>query len=138
MRRKAYLLTRLSEPEDTALDGASRVMTDRRGSPVTRADITREALAMYCRANELDWPCLAGAPEVTSANEPPQMERVSTRTRQGLVMTLRPEAKHHYRTDGPRQVYVGSEVQSDAEDIMLRLGYGNRDFWLSRGALLLL
>lgn len=50
-------LGRLTEAQDSALDYAAQEMSRRRGTPVSRADITREALADYVRKEGLPWPC---------------------------------------------------------------------------------
>lgn len=50
-------LGRLTAAQDDALDRAVVALTRRRGNRVTRADITREALAEYLRGQGLDWPC---------------------------------------------------------------------------------
>lgn len=47
---------RLSDAQDSALDQLARTLTNRRGTRVTRADATREALQMYCRRKGVDWP----------------------------------------------------------------------------------
>jgi hypothetical protein len=48
---------RLTEEQDSALDRAVEALSRRRGNRVTRADITREALADYLRGQGLEWPC---------------------------------------------------------------------------------
>lgn len=50
-------LGRLSAEQDDALDEAAEEMSRRRGNQVTRADIAREALALYLRKEGLVWPC---------------------------------------------------------------------------------
>lgn len=50
-------LGRLSDAQDSALDAVAAKVSKKRGTRVTRSDITREALAMYCRAEDVEWPC---------------------------------------------------------------------------------
>ena len=56
-RLRPYLLGRLTEEQDSALDRATDALTRQRGNRVTRADVMREALARFFREHGLDWPC---------------------------------------------------------------------------------
>lgn len=47
----------LNAAQDDALRTLARKLSRERGNDVKRAQITREALAMLCRAHGVVWPC---------------------------------------------------------------------------------
>lgn len=55
-RLKAVNFGRLTERQDSALDKLTRKLSRERGTPVTRADASREALAEYTRKQGEEWP----------------------------------------------------------------------------------
>lgn len=47
----------LTNEQDDALEAVMEKVSSERGNRVTRPDVVREALAAYCRARGVEWPC---------------------------------------------------------------------------------